>query len=99
MIEGTKRLSQQEVYKRIIGDLTEALNYETANDTWNVFYNKDIIHALLAQVYTFKAESAAKEEKDWEEAEKHSDYIVQRYSWLRQPRIEKCDTSRSCRSH
>ena len=79
VIEGTKRLSQQEVYKRIIGDLTEALNYETANDTWNVFYNKDIIHALLAQVYTFKAESAAKEEKDWEEAEKHSDYIVQRY--------------------
>ena len=62
MIEGTKRLSQQEVYNRIIGDLT-----------------KDIIHALLAQVYTFKAESAAKEEKDWEEAEKHSDYIVQRY--------------------
>ena len=25
VIEGTKRLSQQEVYKRIIGDLTEAV--------------------------------------------------------------------------
>ncbi len=33
VIAGTKRLSQQEVYKQIIGDLTEALNYETANDT------------------------------------------------------------------
>lgn len=79
VIGGTERLPQDRVYSQIIGDLTEALDYETPGDAWNVFYNKDIIHALLAQVYVFKAGSAAGEEKDWEEAEKHADYIVQRY--------------------
>lgn len=80
ILEGTPRLTQKEVYARIIGDLTTALNYETPGDSWNIFYTKDIIHALLAQVYMFKAESAAKGDDDWNQAEIHSDYIVQRYA-------------------
>ena len=79
-IIGGARLSQQEVYKRILDDLKEAMDMKTKNDNWNIFYNKDILHALLAQVYMFKAGSAAAETDDWKNAEQHADYIVQNYS-------------------
>lgn len=80
IFEGTARLSQQKVYGQIIGDLTTALNYKTEGDAWNIFYTKDIIHSILAQVYMFKAGSAVAEESDWELAEEHADYIVRNYS-------------------
>lgn len=79
-VTGGARLSQKEVYKRILDDLNEAMDMKTKSDNWNIFYNKDILHALLAQVYMFKAESAAADTDDWKNAEEHADYIVQNYA-------------------
>lgn len=80
VFQGIKRATQTEVYEQILGDLTTALNYETGSTSWNAFYSKSVINALLAQVYQFKAGSAAAEESDWENAEKHASYIVERYN-------------------
>ena len=79
VFQGIKRTPQAEVYRQILGDLTTALNYEAGSTSWNAFYSKNVIHAILAQVYQFKAGSAAAEESDWENAEKHAAYIVERY--------------------
>ena len=46
------------------------LNYETEPKvSWNIFYNKKVICAILAQAYQFKAGSCAAEEDDWSNAE------------------------------
>ena len=79
VVEGSRRLSQTEVYKILIGELTDVLAYEATPASWNAMYAPDIIHALLAQIYWFKAGSAAAEESDWENAEKYSGMVVENY--------------------
>jgi len=79
MIKGGKRLSQKDVYKQIIDDLNLAMDYSKQNASWNIFMHKNIIHALLAQVYMFKAESAAKEADDWKNVQMNSGVIVDEY--------------------
>ncbi|MEG1738424.1 MAG: RagB/SusD family nutrient uptake outer membrane protein [Odoribacter sp.] len=79
VIDGPKRLTQKACYSQILGDLNEALGYEGQETAWNVFYSKNVLYALLAQVYQFKAESAAGESGDWENAEKYSSFIVDKY--------------------
>ena len=69
------RKPQQEVYKMIIDDLKIALSLverSAPRAGFNVFYNKRYISNLLAQVYWFKAESAAKETTDYPESKKFS---------------------------
>lgn len=69
------RKKQSEVYKVILDDLSRALTLiSTAapKKGFNVFYNERYIQNLLAQVYWFKAESGAKEQTDYTEAEKYS---------------------------
>lgn len=69
------RKSQAEVYKVILDDLTNALSLvqkSAPNSNYNVFFNERYINNLLAQVYWFKAESAAKESSDYEQAKKFS---------------------------
>lgn len=69
------RKSQAEVYKTILDDLSTALDLvqkSAPNSNYNVFYNERYINNLLAQVYWFKAESAAKESSDYEQAKKFS---------------------------
>ena len=69
-IKGGPRLKHSEVYKILLGELKDVLDYETVpKDSWNVFYNKKIIYAILAQVYQYKAGSAAGEKDDWNKAE------------------------------
>lgn len=69
------RRKQSEVYKIIIDDLRKALTMAEATAPkkgFNIFYNTRYIQNFLAQVYWFKAESAAKENNDYEEAKKYS---------------------------
>lgn len=69
-IGGHPRLKQTEVYKILFDELNDVLAYETTpKDSWNIFYNKKVIYAILAQAYQFKASSAAGEKDDWSKAE------------------------------
>lgn len=66
---GGTRMTQTEVYKIIISDLNEVLNCETMpRATYNIFFNKKIVNALLAQIYHFKAGSGAGLSSDYDNA-------------------------------
>lgn len=73
------RKPQNEVYKIIIDDLKESLKLiqqSPARKSFNVFYNDRYINNLLAQVYWFKAESAAKEVTDYKDAKSYSQEAI-----------------------
>lgn len=74
------RKSQSDVYAIVLDELTEILNYSTKPSNFNRFYNKEVIHALLAQVYHFKGGSAAAEETDYENAIMHSKAAIKNKS-------------------
>lgn len=78
-IEGPARWKQTEVYQFILKEMHEVLEYTALPTKWNVMYNKDIIRAMLAQVYCFKAGSAAAEATDWQNAEKYSGLLTAKY--------------------
>lgn len=79
-IEGGARWSQTEVYRFLTDELTDVLKYTAQPDgAWNVMYNKDLIHALLAQVYWFKAMSAAAAADDWKNAELYSAEVIKNH--------------------
>ncbi len=72
-VSGGDRWKQTDLYNTLINELKEVLEYETTPKlTWNIFYNKRIIYAILAQIYQYKAESCAGEEKDWSLAEHYA---------------------------
>ncbi|HJA16001.1 MAG TPA: RagB/SusD family nutrient uptake outer membrane protein [Candidatus Butyricimonas faecavium] len=73
------RLSQREVYRIIIRELEEVLEYKAVREKWNMFYYPGIVKAILAQVYMYKATSAAAEESDWANAEKYSGELIVNY--------------------
>lgn len=67
------RKTQEEVYRIIISDLTECVECTTEpRSTYNVFYDKNIIHAILAQVFLYKGDSGAKADDDYENAVSHA---------------------------
>ncbi|MGV4460313.1 RagB/SusD family nutrient uptake outer membrane protein [Ornithobacterium rhinotracheale] len=67
------RKSQVENYDFIINELEEVLNYKTKpKQGYNIFYDKKIVHALLAQVYLYKGDSGAKAATDYEKAIAHA---------------------------
>ncbi|MEG0797093.1 MAG: RagB/SusD family nutrient uptake outer membrane protein [Odoribacter sp.] len=68
----SQRKTQTEVYQLILADLTEVLDYKTVPTTYNCFYDKKIIHALLAEVYHFKGGSGAAGTTDYEQAITHA---------------------------
>lgn len=70
---GGARHKQTDLYRELIGELTDVLKLETEpRPTWNVLYNHRIIKAILAQTYMYKAESCAKESGDWAKAEQYA---------------------------
>ncbi len=70
---GSSRWKQTDIYKTLIHELTEVLEYETVPKvSWNIFYNERIIKAILAQIYQYKAESCAGEPDDWSKAETYA---------------------------
>ena len=66
-----ERSTQKEVYRQILSDLKEAemrLQSTPTRESYNLMYCEEVINRLYAQVYHFKAMSAAAEEEDWKNA-------------------------------
>lgn len=69
----SKRKTQSEVYSLVISELNEILNYQSAERPgYSVFYDKKIVHALLAQVYHYKGGSGAGQKEDYGLAIEHA---------------------------
>jgi len=80
VIDGGKRLTQKQLYTQVLNDLNETLSFNSRSETWNIFNSKNIINAMLAQVYAFKSGSAARESDDWKNAAMHSAVIVDQFA-------------------
>lgn len=66
-----ERSTQKEVYGQILSDLKEAklrLQRTPTRESYNLMYCEEVINRFYAQVYHFKAMSAAAEEDDWKNA-------------------------------
>lgn len=66
-----KRSTQKEVYKQILSDLHEAeirLERTPSHQSYNLMYTTSVVNRLYAEVYHFKAMSAAAETDDWKNA-------------------------------
>lgn len=69
----SKRYTQEENYKFIIDELEAVLAYtSTPSDGYNIFFDKRIVHGLLAQVYHYKGGSGAGKSSDYEKAIEHA---------------------------
>jgi len=69
----TRRHTQTEVYETIITDLNAIIGSKaTPRETYNIFFDKKLAHALLAEVYLFKAGSGAGREDDYTQAIVHA---------------------------
>ena len=72
-----RRRTQTEVYDIILSELQEILDYPTAPTSYNIFYDKKLIHALMAQVYHFKGGSGAGADSDWDNAITHAEAAME----------------------
>lgn len=69
----TRRRSQTEVYDVIIADLQAIVNSKTVpRKGYNLFFDKKLAHALLAEVYLFKGGSGAGVNDDYSQAIVHA---------------------------
>ncbi len=76
----SSRKTQTECYGRIISELTEVLNCATPPlQGYNIWYNKDFVNALLAQVYHFKGGSGAAADDDYENAITHAQAVLDKH--------------------
>ncbi len=73
------RYSQTYIYDVIIKEVEEVASYTSASEKWNFFYTPDFIKSFLAEVYMFRAGSAAAKDSDWEMAEKYSEEVIASY--------------------
>lgn len=78
-VKPSDRWTQTAVYEVLIQELNEVLQFKTGPEKWNIFYSPEIAKALLAQVYWFKASSAAAAADDWKNAEKYSKELIAGY--------------------
>ena len=74
------RRSQLELYHLLEEELLEVLEYKAPRAEWNFFYSPRFIKSLLAEIYLFKAGSAAAESTDYEKAEKYSGEVIEGYT-------------------
>lgn len=54
VVTGSGRWKQTDVYKFILDELHEVETYEVLPTKWDVMYNQDVLHSLLAEVYWYK---------------------------------------------
>ncbi len=74
------RLTQTKVYEVIERELLEVLTYTTPGKEWNFFYSPAFIRSVLAEMYLFRAGSAAAKPTDWEQAERYTAELIASYS-------------------
>ncbi len=75
----SRRRTQTEIYEIIERELKEVLNYASPREQWNFFYSPDFIKSFLAEMYMFRAGSAAAQPTDWSMAEKYSGEVIEAY--------------------
>ena len=81
------RRTQTEIYDIIERELLEVLTYTTPSKEWNFFYSPAFVQSLLAEMYLFRAGSAASKSTDWEAAEKYSGALIASYSFEEQAEV------------
>ncbi len=74
------RRTQTEIYRFIEQELLEVLEYKTPGKDWNFFYSPDFVRSLLAEMYLFRAGSAAGQATDWAAVEKYSGEVIAEYT-------------------
>lgn len=73
----SRRRTQQENYNFIISELEEVLAYKgKPSPTYNIYFDRRVIHGLLAQVYHYKGGSGAGEPSDYDQAIKHAKALL-----------------------
>lgn len=73
VIQGGARWKQTVLYKKLINEITEVMEYKTVpKASWNIFYNRRVMCAILAQTYLYKAGTCAAEESDLANAEMYA---------------------------
>lgn len=86
VIPGDRR-TQTEIYGIIEKELKDVLEYSTPREKWNFFYSPDFIKSFLAEMYMFKAGSAAAKDSDWDMAEKYSGEVIASYTPENRPEL------------
>lgn len=74
------RKTNAEVFKSILEDLGTAMEMTKRTQPlvgFNVLYNSRFLHHLTAQVYWYKAESAAKETTDYDQVKTHASIAIE----------------------
>lgn len=71
-VEAKPRLTQQEVYTIILQEIADAENLDAQRQDFNFFYSPYMLDCLRAELYAYRAESAAAEEGDWQQAERYA---------------------------
>jgi hypothetical protein len=80
------RKTQSEVYRILIEELNEVLSYSAEKEySYSIFYDKAIVHALLAQIYNFKGLSAAGQSDDWNHSITHASKVLEKISLITNP--------------
>lgn len=75
------RWTQSDLYDFFIEELNEVLQFDVKpEEDYNIFFNKYVIHSLLANIYQFKALSAAQESSDWENARLNAVEVLEKIS-------------------
>lgn len=77
LVYDSSRKTQEEVYAIIISELEEILAYTTESSDFSLFYDKQMINALLSQVYLFKGGSGAGVESDYDNAITYAEAAMQ----------------------
>ena len=75
-----QRKTQAQVYRFLIDELTTVIDCKTEpRATYNIFYDKNLAHALLAEIYLFKGGSGAGEKEDYVQAIMHAQAVMKNY--------------------
>jgi len=74
------RKTQTELYRFIEDELLEISQFTSNPENWNFFYNQAFVHSFMAEMYMFRAMSAAAQEGDWAAAEMYSGEIIKNYN-------------------
>jgi len=75
-----QRKTQVQVYRFLIDELTTVIDCKTEpRPAYNIFYDKNLAHALLAEIYLFKGGSGAGEKEDYVQAITHAQAVMKNY--------------------
>lgn len=78
-VEAKPRLTQQEVYDIILNEVKEAEALQAERIDFNFMYSPYMLDCIRAELYLYKAGSAAGQQGDWEKAEAYSAQAIEGY--------------------